>query len=399
MASAFNNVANIAIARFLLVVIFASLAGIAVLLAFIIGRRWIRSRYFARRDAIAAFYRQHWNELLSATSLNGFWPSGPLAQEVLENILLDRIEVASGDELPAVVDCLRRTGILDRRIDEARRAAGWKKHAALVVLGRTRAVEAIPSLAEGLDSPDMETRIAAARGLGKVARPEAAAPLLERIADEQLNVPVGILKNSLLSCCASAPELLTRALRLASGSSRELLARVLAEVAETANVDELLVMVSDPSAELRCSAARALARLSPADALLPLCQLAYDKEWFVRLRAVVALAGLVDQGAAPVLVRLLSDRNRMVRQRAAWALIRSQRLVPYVLREVIDGGDNYGLQAVVAELDQCGLYRAVVEEVRDCVADGERIVAALERARSRLSPVAEVPSREEVVVA
>lgn len=386
MGSASSALAHLAPARIVFGAILVSLGGIALLLAFIIARRWMRARYFTRRDSLAAYVRLHWVELTTVTRLPERFRVEGLAREVLEAILLDRIAVSEPAQLPALVDCLRRSGILDVRIREARTAEGWRRRSALVVLGRTRAPEAIPALSEGLDSADSETRIAAVRGLGKIAAPEAASPMLGKFTAGTLDVPWGVLKNALLNCCAERPELLCRSMRTAEGNQRELLARILAEVAEDAQGDELLVMTADPSAEIRAAAARGLARVDAGIALSPLSQLAADVEWFVRLRAVVALASFAEQGAVPLLMRSLGDRNRLVRQRAAWALIRSPKRRREVVKLAIAAGDDYGLQALVAELDQCGLYHHVCAEFERAEGNATAIVEVLDRARACLAP-------------
>jgi HEAT repeat protein len=386
MAFASSGLEQFAPARVVFGAIVVSMSGIALLLVFIIVRRWMRTRYFVRRDAIAAYVRQHWEALVSGKLLPTNFRTDGLAREVLEAILLDRIEVAKRDELPLLVDCLRRSGVLDVRIHEARTAAGWRQRSALVILGRTRAPEAVPALSEGLESADVETRVAAVRGLGKIADPAAALPMLDRFTDGRMEVPWGVLKNALLSCSAREPEMLTRYLRTAQGTRRDLLARVLSEVVDSASCDELLILVSAPAAEIRASAARGLGRVTAEIALSPLAQLASDKEWFVRLRAVVALGSFIEHGALPVLVRVLGDRNRLVRQRAAWALIRSPHLVQDVLREVVAAGDDYGLQAVVAELDRCGLYRSVLEQLKHLAPDSDQLIGSLDRARASLLP-------------
>jgi hypothetical protein len=386
MAFVSSGIAQFAPARIVFGAIVVSLGGIALLLVFIIARRWMRARYFVRRDAIAAYVRQHWETLVSGKLLPEHFRTAGLAREVLEAILLDRIEVAARNQLPGLVNCLRRSGIIDVRIREARTAEGWHQRSALVILGRTRAPEAVPALSEGLESADVETRVAAVRGLGKIADPAAARPMLERFTGGRLEIPWGVLKNALLSCCVHQPEMLTRYLRKTEGTKRELLARVLSEVVDSANCDELLILVSDPSAEIRASAARGLGRVPAEIGLAPLAQLASDKEWFVRLRAVVALGSFIDQGALPMLVRVLADRNRLVRQRAAWALIRSPRLVQDVVRQVVAGGDDYGLQAVVAELDRCGLYGSVIEQLRHPGEGSDQLINSLDRARARLLP-------------
>ena len=381
-----DAVAHFAPTRIVFGAILLSVGGIALLLAFIVLRRWIRGRYFARRDGLAAYVRSHWEELVANSQLEARFCVEGLAREVLESILLDRIAVSAREQLPRLVDCLRRSGALDVRIHDARTATGWRQRAALVVLGRSRAPEAIPALSDGLESEDLETRVAAVRGLGKIATPEAALPILSGFAAGKLEVPWGVLKNALLSCCADRPELLSRHMRVAEGNRRELLARVLSEVADSAQGDELLLLAGDPAAEIRAAAARGLARVTAEVALSPLSQLAADSEWFVRLRAVVALGAFIDHGAVPLLVRLLSDRNRLVRQRAAWALIRSPKRLREVVKQAVAAGDDYGLQALVAELDQCGLFRHLRGEFERLETNPQSVIEALDRARARLAP-------------
>lgn len=196
MVSAFNVLTHTAPAEILLKAIVVCLAGIALLLSFIVLRRWLRARYFARRDRQMVYTRQHWEELISGTAPPA-WRFQPLASEVVETMLLDSIEVSQGEELARLVECLRRSGLLDKRIQEARWGKRWRRREALVMLGRTRAAEAIPALSDALDADDMETRIAAVRGMGKLALPEAAIPMLLRFCQERLSVPWAVLKNAL----------------------------------------------------------------------------------------------------------------------------------------------------------------------------------------------------------
>lgn len=394
MDSVFSHIANLSTARALFVAIVGSLGGIAALLTFIVGRRWVRGRHFRKRDATAAWVRQHWDEIVSGALPARVWAEDQLTRSVMEAVLLDRAEVADKQQLEDLVECLRRGGILDERIQQAREAGGWKQRAALVLLGRTRAPEALPALAEALDSGDMQTRIAAVRGLGKLGSATAAAELLRRIEGGAFGVPANVVKNALLSCCASDPGPLARCLEASSAGAstdpndqrkRDMLARVLAEVADSATWNDLIVMSGDSSAEVRGSAARGLARAPAEIAILPLAQLAEDPEWFVRVRAVVALGAFVDQGATPVLLKRLTDRQRLVRQRAAWALMRSRRLVE-VLQGAVQIGDNYGLQALVSELDRHGLYEELIRKLGAGSAAQVRLANRLKDARRRLLP-------------
>jgi HEAT repeat protein len=386
MGSVSEWMARLAPAAIVLKAIVVSMVGISGLMIFILLRRWMRGRYFARREQQTFEIRQRWNDLVNGNVLPETWRFDPLACEVLETMLLDSIEVSHGEELPRLVNCLRRRGLIDRRIEEARSAVGWQRWRALVALGRTRAREAVPALAEALDSGDMETRIAAVRGMGKLAFPEAAIPILDRWSDGGLMVPGPVLKNALLNCCRSKPGALLLYIVHATGSQRELLARVLAELADPSMVDEMLVLASDASPEIRAAAARGLSQAEGRIAVPPLAQLASDPEWFVRLRAVVALGSFDAADATAVLIRALADRNRHVRQRAAWALMNSRQPMTRVLRQVVGAGDNYGLQAVVAELERSGRFAEALGEVqRTAGSDAERLAAALRAAHSRLA--------------
>ncbi|MGZ4812439.1 MAG: hypothetical protein ACXVZI_06685 [Terriglobales bacterium] len=139
MESVSEWMARLAPAAIVLKAIVVSLAGISALMIFITVRRWLRGRYFARRERQMFQARQQWNALINGQVRPETWRFDPLACEVLETMLLDSIEVSPAADLPRLVDCLRRGGLIDRRIDEARTAQGWKRWRALVALGRTRA--------------------------------------------------------------------------------------------------------------------------------------------------------------------------------------------------------------------------------------------------------------------
>src|SRR5580704_14357901 len=238
--------------------ILGSLLGILLLIGFIILRRWYRARYFRRRSEHTVALRSQWDDIISGKVPPQKWRLDPLDCEIVESILLDGIDTATPDELPELLDCLRVSGLLDMRIYEARNSRGWKQRTALLALGRTRAVEAIPALAEGLDSRLSETRIAAVRGLGRTAIREAAIPILDRIVAGHLDAPERSLKNALVNCCRSHPEMLVNYVAQTEGPIRELLARVLGELASPELGEELLVLAADTLPEVRASAARAL---------------------------------------------------------------------------------------------------------------------------------------------
>ncbi len=340
--------------------ILVSLLGILLLVGFIVLRRWYRARYFRRRNERTVALRSQWDEILSGKISAEHWRFNPLDCDIVESILLDSIEVSSPDDLPPLLDCLQVSGLLDMRIYEARTSRGWKQRTALLALGRTRAIEAIPALAAGLDSRLRETRIAAVRGLGRTARAEAAIPILDRIVTGQFDAPERSLKNALVNCCRTDPGVLVRYVEHTNGAVRELLARVLGELASPELGEELLVLAADSLPEVRASAARALGNTNSPYSLPALHSLASDPEWFVRLRAVVALGQVEDIGKIKILLRALCDANRHVRQRAAWALARMEPQLEQILEDVFATKDDYAMQAFVSELERSGAIEKIV---------------------------------------
>jgi HEAT repeat protein len=345
--------------------ILGSLLGIALLVGFIVLRRWYRGRYFRRRNERVFALRGMWDDVLTGRVPPAAWRFKRLDCEVVESILLDTIEVASAEELPKLLACLRNSGLLDMRIFEARARQGTNQRIALVALGRTRAPEAIPALAEALEAESTETRIAAVRGLGRTGLPEAAIPMLELLVAGELRVPEHAVKNALLNCCRANPKLLAQYIPETSGTARELLSRVLGELATADLGDELLLLATDRLPEVRASAARALANAQPSFALSVLSVLAADPQWFVRLRAVVALSSFSQPETVRPLLLALCDPNRHVRQRAAWALARREPELEKIFDQVVGTRDRYALEAFVSELERSGGFEKVVQAIQE----------------------------------
>jgi hypothetical protein len=336
-----------------------SLLGILLLVGFIVFRRWYRGRYFNRLSERTVALRGEWADILSGRIPGSVWRLNVLDCQIVEDILLDNIEVSRKDQLPVFLGCLRNSGLLDLRIHEARSSEGWRRRSVLLKLGRTRAPEAIPALVEALESPSEETRVAAVRGLGRIAAAQAALPLLEYFVAGDLQVPEHTLKNR------------------ASGPAREVIARVLGELATPNLGDELLVLAADALPEVRASAARALGKVQPEISFPVLSTLAVDKEWFVRLRAVIAMGSLDHAGKIHVLLRALCDLNRHVRQRAAWTLARMHQGKEDILEKVVATQDDYALQAFLSELERCGSLDAALDRLGSIV-DRDRGAANVE---------------------
>jgi len=363
MESAFETFRRLGPAALVLKAILAAVLADVSLLGFILLRRTYRKWYFAKRDARVFTLRQKWDALISGEIPCETWRTRPFDRRIVEAIALDKFESATLEESARLLQFLRATGLIEKRIFEARHHLGWRRHRALVALGRTRAPEGIPALSEGLRDRARETRLAALRGLERMASPEAAQEILNWVAEEGLQVPALPLQSALIQCCAERPQMLLPYLQHAEIATREVLARVLGEVATASLGKDLLRFVDDDLAELRAAAARALAHAEPRLAIDALRQLAEDSVWFVRLRAVVSLGELRHQGAILPLLRSLGDSHRLVRLRAAEALVDFKDGRIPIFERVVASHDRYGLHAYLAAVDNAGLQRVVEAEL------------------------------------
>ena len=395
--------------------IFVAIAADVLLLGFILLRRAYRRRYFAKRDARVFYYRQRWDALISEEIPYKTWRSKAFDRGIIETIALDALEAAGPQEAAKLLKFLRSSGLIEKRIFEARELRGWRRMRALVALGRTRAPEGITALAEGLRDRELETRLAALRGLGRMACPQAAEEILAWVGESGVTVPALPLQSALVQCSAERPQVLLPYVQHAQGPVREILGRVLGEVATPALALDLMQFVGDDLDELRAAAARAMSHVQPALAFDGLNELAEDPIWFVRLRAIVSLGKLSNPRAVPTLLRGLTDSNRLVRLRAAESLIQLRAATGLagfkkdmggrsmavddlekigllsVFEQVIALKDRYGLHAYLTALENANLRTKLEEEIQengDLAPDKKRTLQeVLQTGRLPIQPV------------
>src|SRR5579864_9358940 len=274
MASISEQLWHAGPAAFVAKAIIAALVADGALLGVILIRRAYRKSYFARRDARVFEFRQSWEALISAQIPYESWRSKAFERRIIESIALDAFEAAGPAESARLLKFMRTSGLIEKRIFEAREFKGWRRMRALVALGRTRAPEGIPALAEGLRDRDMETRLASLRALGRTACPQAAEEILAWLGETGLLVPALPVQSALIQCCAERPQLLLPYVQHATGRLREVLGRVLGEVATPSLSTDLLQFVGDDLEELRAAAARAMPSTQSAVALDVLTELA-----------------------------------------------------------------------------------------------------------------------------
>jgi HEAT repeat protein len=365
MASIFEKLWRLGPAAFVAKAILAAIVADGLLLAFILLRRTYRKRYFMRRDARVFELRQKWEALVSGEIPYETWRKKRFDRRIVESMALDAFEAAGPEESARLLKFLRASGLIETCIFEARQLTSWRRMRALVALGRTRAPEGIPALAEGLRDRALEIRLAALRGLSRTACPQAGEEILAWVGEAGLTVPALPLQSALIQCCAERPQVLLPYVQHAEGPLREVLGRVLGEVATPSLGLDLLQFVGDDLDELRAAAARAMSHTKSGLAFDLLTELARDPTWFVRLRAIVSLGKLSGPRAVPALLRGLTDANRLVRLRAAEALIELKEDMAPIFERVVQTQDRYGLHAYLTALENADLQGKLEEELRD----------------------------------
>ena len=371
MESIFEKLWRLGPAALVLKAIVVALVANGLLLGFILLRRTYRKWYFAKRDARVFELRKDWDRLISGEIPYEKWRQKPFDRRIVESIALDAFEAAGAEESARLLKFLRESGLIEKRIFEARTLTGWRRMRALVALGQTRALEGISAMAEGLRDGNLEIRMAALRGLGRTAAPQAAEAILAWVGERGLCVPAMPLQNALIQCCAERPQLLIPYVQHSVGPLREVLGRVLGEVATPSLSLDLLQFVGDELDELRAAAARAMSHADRGLAFDVLSELVGDPIWFVRLRAIISLGELCEPRAIPDLIRGLTDSNRLVRLRAAEALVKLKTEMAPIFQQVIATQDRYGLQAYLTALENAGLRGKLEEELRACTAGND----------------------------
>ncbi|HKW36059.1 MAG TPA: HEAT repeat domain-containing protein [Candidatus Acidoferrum sp.] len=366
MGSIFEKLWRLGPAAFAFKAIIAAIVADGLLLAFIFVRRTYRKRFFARRDKRVLELRQQWDALISGRMSYDGWRMKAFDRGIVEAMALDAFEAAGPEESARLLKFMRVSGLIEKRIFEAQHLTGSRRMRALVALGRTRAPEGVPALAEALRDRKLEIRLAALRGLGRTACPQAGEEILTWIGESGLTVPALPLQSALIQCCAERPQLLLPFVKQAEGPLREVLGRVLGEVAAPGRGLELLQFVADEREELRAAAARAMSHTADARvAFDALSELAEDCTWFVRLRAIIGIGNLADPRAIPTLLKGLTDSNRLVRLRAAEALVQFRAVMVSVFQQVIQLRDRYGLHAYLTAIENAGLRERLESQLQN----------------------------------
>jgi HEAT repeat protein len=318
--------------RVVLVVAVVVLVGVlVVLVAALLTGRWWQRRATARRTARVAPVRP----LLVRVA--GAEPDDPAAQDALdrlaalpartwaaaEPLVVALVGKLRGEARDALVSLLERRGTRERALRGTRRARPGERARSAHLLGVLGGAGALPRLVALLADRDPEVRAVAARALGHLADPSAAAPLVRALAAPDGRLPHQVALSALARTGVASRRPLLGATDDPDARVRARAVEALGLVGAVGTAARLVTALrEDPETEVRLRAARALGRLGAPSALEPLIAATAESEPTpLRATAAQALGALGARAAVPVLARLVADPHHWVAHTAAAALL------------------------------------------------------------------------------
>lgn len=340
-------------------------AGALFLFIYIYAQRaWQRFRE-QRYDALSFKMHGQWRAIVKGDIRAEEWSSDSIQLQILQSILIQEIAMGMDKERAELQKFLRDSGLVSRCIERVLNGRGPLKRRAMLELGSMRIPDGIAALTEGLDDWQLDTRLAAVKALGRTGLSEAAEPIIEAYMVGNLKVPPGPIANALIHCYANHPEALLPYLRRSLGGPRDLIARVVGELATPAMADEILILADDARPEIRACAARAAAALPLSLGIPMLARLVRDDTWFVRLRATASLNQIFHPRVIPILLEAIRDSHRLVRLRSATALAKFDHETLDILRNIVESRDQYALHAMISVLETGGGFGNILAQLAD----------------------------------
>lgn len=267
------------------------------------------------------------------------------------------------------------------------------------ILGRMQATEGIFPLTELLKDKELEVRGYAAYALGELHNKEAILPLIELLKDKELFVR-GCAAYALgqIQATEAFPSLIellkekevyfkepqSYQLVKIDGEERLVILHVLSTVRQSAAYalnkiqpkEAVLVLVEllkDKKSLVRGNAASSLGEIQANETVPILTTLLRDNETYVREKTALALGRMKAAVAVSLLIQLLKDNVSNVREKAAWALgtIRAQEAVSSLIELLKDKETDVRASAAFA-LSQIQAQKAIpslIELLKDKESD------------------------------
>jgi cyclophilin family peptidyl-prolyl cis-trans isomerase/HEAT repeat protein len=337
---------------------------------------------------------------------------GFVAAGALSNVMPDDLTYPLSPEVEAArlgIYALVRLGSYDALASALLDQGGqpvsrwWPVAYAFQRIGDARANGALLAL---LNTPGRYTAAFAAKGLSRMASPEAVAALRQIV--EQRRAPQAVVIEAMKSLAASGATAAAPALLAIVGdraSDRALSEEAMAAFGSLAGREHsgvLLDLLSHPAPAVRGAAVRALARIDPDTALSALASLDPDPDWTVRVAQAQALGGLSGSRGALRLRSMLGDEDVRVVPAVLSALVASRAAGVEQLALDRLAAKDFVLRSTaataLADLKSTSALPSIVAAYRAAAGDKEYGArAALLSAIARLDSAAARPLLEEAL--
>jgi HEAT repeat protein len=245
----------------------------------------------------------------------------PVAAWLLRDLTRDADE-ATRARIRRVIEETGATELAERSTG---RWTPWRRALACEILGAIGAERSVPVLEARLRDKRSEVRMAAARALGAIGSPAAAAALT-RIFLERRAVPIGVAYDALRGLGPAGADAFHQGLRAQDPSVRVAscfgVAALAAERGDPTAAEGLArLLEGDSNVRVRTAAAKALGVLGGTTAPRVLVDAVHDPEVRVRREAVAALGHFDEPATVETLAALAGDRDREVALRSAESLL------------------------------------------------------------------------------
>jgi HEAT repeat protein len=210
-----------------------------------------------------------------------------------------------------------------------------------------------------LRDEDWAIREDAAVRLGSLKDPRAICPLIFSLRDQDRSVREAAI-GALTAIGAPAVPALGECLADPELAVQEAASSVLASIADTRVLDQLMRALCSPDWIVRMHAAKALGRVQDAGSISSLTPLLQDRVKAVREEAAAALAA-IGESAIPALLESLAHRDWLVRLHAVESLgkSKSRHAVAPLLSTLFNDTDSAVREDAVRALGQIGDPQAV----------------------------------------
>jgi len=220
-----------------------------------------------------------------------------------------------------LVVALKKNGAADGVVERLAAKSPQQRVQSARIVGALRMYEAVPWVAQLLDSRDRSVSDAAARALGRIGGTGSARALIKAISRKGLN------RRLVAELARAAPDLLVES-ALAEPqpqSVRPALAIAAGLRRRRAAVGPLIALLENGSRRERVISCRALGWIGARNAVPIIAAALQDRDWKIRMSAVKALGALRARTVQDDLRYLQIDRNARVRKAANMALARLNR--------------------------------------------------------------------------